>query len=179
MMHNFIIRFSLIFLIFNVILYSQNLADRTLKKSDTLSTRSSIKKSPTKAMLFSAVIPGSGQFYNQSYWKIPVILGLAAYWGYEWQNLNKNYKTYRDLYSKSLATLPPYGNYQYKLIRDFYRTERDKFAWYLGILYVANILDAYVDANLFEFDVGDDLSIKISEDLRENLTVRIFLNIKW
>ena len=35
-------------------------------------------KSPTKAMLMSAVLPGLGQFYNKSYWKIPIIYGLAG-----------------------------------------------------------------------------------------------------
>ncbi len=126
--------------------------------SNKLESKVHNRKSPTMAMLYSALLPGAGQFYNESYWKIPIILGLAAYWGYEWNDLNKNYRNYKKLYSESLVLFPPSGNYQYKVIRDFYRTERDKFAWYLGILYFANILDAYVDANLFEFDVGDDLS---------------------
>ncbi len=115
-------------------------------------------KSTTLAMLLSAGLPGAGQFYNESYWKIPVILGLASYWGYEWANLEREYKNYKNLYSESLKLYPLMGNYQYRKIRDFYRSERDKFAWYLGILYVVNILDAYVDASLFEFSVDDNLA---------------------
>ncbi|MDI6802946.1 MAG: DUF5683 domain-containing protein [Bacteroidota bacterium] len=115
-------------------------------------------KSPTIAMLLSAGLPGAGQLYNESYWKIPVILGLAGYWGYEWVGLNREYKNFKNLYSESLIKLPPSGNYQYRTDRDFYRSERDKFAWYLGILYVVNILDAYVDASLFEFSVDDNLA---------------------
>lgn len=177
-MNNFLVKFFFILLICNSVSYSQNINEIDKKKSDTVNIKSTKKKSPTKAMLFSTLLPGSGQFYNESYWKIPIILGLAAYWGYEWQSMNNSYKSYRDLYSKSLITSPPNGNYQYKLIRDFYRTERDKFAWYLGILYVANILDAYVDANLFEFDVSDDLTVTIREDSKEFLTIRVILNIK-
>lgn len=115
-------------------------------------------KSTTVAMLLSAGLPGAGQLYNESYWKIPVILGLAGYWGYEWIALNKEYQNYKNLYSESLIKLPPSGNYKYRTIRDFYRGERDKFGWYLGILYVVNILDAYVDASLFEFSVDDNLA---------------------
>jgi hypothetical protein len=109
-------------------------------------------------MLLSAVLPGAGQFYNESYWKIPVILGLGSYWGYEWVQMNNELITYKSKYSESLLKFPPSGNYQYKKFRDFYRSERDKFAWYLGILYVLNIVDAYVDASLFDFSVDDDLA---------------------
>ncbi|MBU1423794.1 MAG: hypothetical protein KKG06_11580, partial [Bacteroidetes bacterium] len=116
-------------------------------------------KSTTTAILLSAVLPGAGQFYNESYWKIPAILGLGGYWGYEWVSLNKEYKNYRNLYFESLIKFPPSGNYQYRTIRDFYRSERDRFAWYLGVLYLVNILDAYVDASLFEFSVDDNLSV--------------------
>ncbi len=175
-MVNLIIRFFFVSLLFNIVVYSQNLSELTHNKSDTSITKFFKKKSPTKAMLFSAVLPGAGQFYNQSYWKIPIILGLAAYWGYEWRDLNQNYKTYKDLYSKSLVTSTQTGVYQYKVLRDFYRSERDRFAWYLGILYVANILDAYVDASLFEFDVGDDLSLAINQDLKEFLIIKIYFN---
>ncbi len=133
-------------------------------------------KSTTFAMLLSAGLPGAGQFYNESYWKIPVILGLAGYWGYEWVGLNREYKNYKNLYSESLIKLPPSGNYQYRTIRDFYRGERDKFAWYLGILYVVNILDAYVDASLFEFSVDDNLANSTYLNYSAGLKLRIFFS---
>ncbi len=168
-----------VFFLFLIAFYSipsnaQNLLSFTDPKSDTLKGSIIRKKSPGMAMLYSALLPGAGQFYNESYWKIPIILGLAAYWGYEWNDLNKNYKNYKNLYSSSLTLYPPDGVYQYKLIRDFYRTERDKFAWYLGILYFANILDAYVDANLFEFDVGENLS-NVSTGKIFSMKIKIFL----
>ncbi|MCS7229613.1 MAG: DUF5683 domain-containing protein [Candidatus Kryptonium sp.] len=117
-------------------------------------------KSPTKAMLMSAVVPGLGQFYNESYWKIPIIYGLAGYFIYEIRQNDKNYRYYRDLFVQSIKTTG--GDYRYKRLRDFYRDQRDLFGIYLFVLYIANIVDAYVDAHLYNFDVGENLSIQLS-----------------
>lgn len=125
-------------------------------------------------MLLSAALPGAGQFYNESYWKIPVILSLGGYWGYEWVQMNNELRTYKSKYSESLVRFPPSGNYQYKNLRDFYRSERDKFAWYLGILYVLNIVDAYVDASLFEFSVDENLAISEYNNHSTGLKLRIY-----
>ncbi len=114
------------------------------------------KKSALLAVGLSAALPGAGQFYNETYWKIPVIWGLGGYWIYEWVSLNNNYQNYRTLYSESIETTPP-GNENYLRQRDFYRDERDKFAWYLGVLYFVNVIDAYVGANLYDFEVTPDL----------------------
>jgi hypothetical protein len=115
-------------------------------------------KSPLVAVLLSTALPGAGQIYNESYWKAPIIWGIAFYWGYEWNQLNKQYKDFRGQYSQSLKLNPPLGNIQLKSVRDFYRDERDKFAWYLGALYLVNLLDAFVGANLYDFSVSPDLS---------------------
>lgn len=105
-------------------------------------------------MLISAVAPGTGQIYNESYWKAPIIWSLGGYWVYEWLQLNDKYQSYRDQFSRD----PPGPNSeQTKRVRDFYRDERDKFAWYLGALYFANLLDAYVGASLYDFNVSPDL----------------------
>lgn len=165
-------------------LVCNTLISLSFNKSDTINISSSKPqpgkylqnkkvKSPTLAMLLSAVLPGSGQFYNESYWKLPIIFGLGGYWGYEWVQMNNEFKTYKLKYSESLVRFPTSGNYQYKNLRDFYRGERDKFAWYLGVLYVLNIVDAYVDASLFEFSVNDDLG---SSQLptQVNLKLKIF-----
>lgn len=141
---------------------SESLFSASITQYDTSSNQSVVlkkTKSTTTAMLLSAVLPGAGQLYNESYWKIPVILGLGGYWGYEWIQINNEYKNYRKLYSESLIKISPAGNYRYKTIRDFYKSERGRFAWYLGVLYFVNILDAYVDASLFEFSVDDNLSV--------------------
>jgi hypothetical protein len=115
-------------------------------------------KSPWLAVGLSAVVPGAGQVYDESYWKVPIIAGFAGYWVYEWVKLNNNYKDYRDQYSASITPIFPNGNTQLARIRDFYHDERDKFAWYLGALYFLNLVDAYVGAHLYDFDVSPDLT---------------------
>lgn len=159
--------FLLIFIV-NIPVASQtsfeSLFSSSVSQYDTSSNQSVLlekkkTKSTTTAILLSTVLPGAGQLYNESYWKIPVILGLGSYWGYEWIQMNNEYKNYRRLYSESLIKSPPSGNYRYKAVRDFYSSERNRFAWYLGVLYLVNILDAYVDASLFEFSVDDNLSV--------------------
>ncbi len=114
-------------------------------------------KSSLLAVGLSAAIPGAGQAYDEAYWKIPIIWGLGGYWIYEWGSLNKSYKDYREKYLNSITTTNPLGNGDFRDQRDFYRDERDKFAWYLGLLYFLNVVDAYVGANLYDFEVTPDL----------------------
>lgn len=116
---------------------------------------------PTKnawvAIGLSALVPGAGQMYNEDYWKVPVIWGLGGYWVYEWIDLNKSYQNFRSTYLASISPSLPDGDANQKRLRDFYRDERDRFAWFMGGLYFLNILDAYVGANLYDFDVSSDL----------------------
>ena len=132
---------------------------------------------PTKnawlAVGFSAVLPGSGQIYNEDYWKVPVIWGLGGYWVYEWARLNNRYKDFRDQFNASVQQRPPFGDERFLQLRDFYRDERDKFAWYLGLLYFLNLVDAYVGANLYDFDVSPDLSAEGKVVPKVMTTVRL------
>jgi hypothetical protein len=99
-----------------------------------------MKKSSWGAVLRSAIIPGYGQFYNESYWKIPVVWGFLGYLGYEWKANNDN----MSLYTTNVSN------------RNFYRDQRDLFAVYIGLTYLLNLVDAYVDANLFDLDITND-----------------------
>jgi len=110
-------------------------------------------------MLFSAVVPGAGQFYNRSYWKVPVVLGLGLYFASTWLDQNRRTQDYRQQYAASVAAGTPSTTLLNE--REFYKEQRDTFAWYFVILYVINIADAYVDAALFDFDVGPDLTLRV------------------
>lgn len=123
---------------------------------DTHTVKFKMKKSPLLAVMLSAAIPGAGQFYNQSYWKIPIIAGLAGYFGYEYFRNNNKFKDYRDRYNSSITVSNPFGDENLKTLREFYRNQRDDFVWYFIILYVVNLVDAYVDAHLFDFDVKEE-----------------------
>jgi hypothetical protein len=118
----------------------------------------SAKKSPSLAMIMSAVIPGSGQIYVHRYITIPIIWGLGYYFVKAWSDQNNRYIYYRDLFTASVkADSLGKGNGLYQSHRDFYRDDRDKFAFYIAITYILNIVDAYVSASLYSFDVSDNL----------------------
>ena len=119
-------------------------------------------KSPGKAVLMSAILPGLGQYYNESYWKIPVVYGLGAFFVYEYTKYNKDFNNYSSKFNASITTDNPSGSYYLKSYKEFYRDKRDAFIWYGGFLYLINILDAFVDAHLYGFDVNENVSLGIN-----------------
>lgn len=141
---------------------SELCANSSLDHSDSTAKKKpkefKMKKDPWKAVLFSALLPGAGQYYNESYWKIPVVLGLGGYFGYGIVNNNNKYSDYKGRYEQSQTTNNPDGDPNLKTFRDFYKDQRDDFVVYALILYVVNLIDAYVDAQLFDFDVSDSKS---------------------
>jgi len=139
----------LIFL-FSSALFSQQ--DTTL--SEETDTTFVMEKSPWFAVLQSAVVPGLGQIYNESYIKAPIIWGAAALLVYGWIYNNDLYVDYRNLYQQTQID-------RYKTLRSFYRDQRDLFTIYMGLLYLLNLVDAYVDAHLFDFNVEEDFLTKM------------------
>lgn len=138
----------------------------SLKKKANPKKPFKMKKEPWKAVAYSAVLPGAGQFYNESYWKIPVIWGLGGYFVYELIDNNNSYLDYKDQYLNSQTPENPDGNLSLKSLRDFYKDQRDNFIIYSVILYVVNLIDAYVDAQLYDFDVSDKLKISLNAEKR-------------
>lgn len=135
------------------------------------------KYHPTKsaglAMLFSAAVPGLGQAYNESYWKVPIVVGLGTYFAVEWLHYNRVYRSYRSQYSASFTPDLPQGNGNLLALREFYRDQRDTFTWYFAILYFVNVADAYVDASLYDFDVSDNLSIRLMPEAGNRMALRV------
>jgi hypothetical protein len=117
-------------------------------------------KSPLKATLLSAVLPGAGQFYNESYWKVPIVVGFGVYLLSNWLDNNRRYQDYKSQYEASIATNPPDGDQTLLNNREFYKDQRDSFTWYLLIWYFVTLVDAYVDASLYDFNVGSDLTLR-------------------
>lgn len=119
-----------------------------------------MRKNPWVAVGLSAVVPGAGQFYNESYWKIPVILAAGGLLGYQILRNNDRYNEYKDLYEQSLQTIPG-GNSNLKEQRDNFRDQRDEFIIYFGLFYLINLVDAYVDAHLYDFDVSEEMRVSM------------------
>jgi hypothetical protein len=127
------------------------------------------KKRANRVALMSAIIPGAGQFANKKYWKVPVIYGGAAVIAYFVKINNDEYKKYKEarLYksdndSTTLDPYPQFTDQDVKNREDYYRRNRDLSYIFAGVLYVLNIVDAYVDSQLMDFDVSDNLSLRIN-----------------
>ncbi|MBI4534657.1 MAG: hypothetical protein HY708_00165 [Ignavibacteriae bacterium] len=140
---------------------------------DTVTKEYHPSKLPGVALLFSALVPGAGQVYNESYWKVPIVLGFGIYFASQWLDNHRRYKDYRDQFKTSITPENPSGNSQLFSIREFYKDQRDTFTWYFAILYFANLVDAYVDASLYDFEVGEDLSIRMLPGRGPRLTLQI------
>ena len=143
-------------------------------KSETKSILLKEKHSPHKATIYSLMLPGLGQAYNKKYWKIPIIYAGIGVMIYFISNNSREYKRFSDTYDYVEGDLEktPYEDYlgysswQLKSARDIYRRNLDYSYIITGLWYLLNVVDASVDAHLFEFEVSDDLSLKIEPDIR-------------
>lgn len=128
--------------------------------------------SPKKAAIMSALLPGLGQAYNKKYWKIPVIYAGFATLGFFVKQKSDSMGVYRSGYLAKIdndsTTIDPFPGTQPEAILSAYsayRSSRDRFIIFTAFLYVANIIDATVDAHLFTFDVSEDLSFQLQPRL--------------
>ncbi len=126
--------------------------------------------SPHKASLYSFILPGLGQAYNKKYWKIPLVyagFGTLIYY------INKNKKEYQ-LFKAAYEFVPideneippndyyeQYSKEQLKIGKDKSRRNLELSYILTGFWYLINVVDAAVDAHLFDFKVSSDLSLRI------------------
>ena len=130
-----------------------------------------------KALWFAALCPGLGQIYNRRYWKLPIVAGgiVGVSYAISWNG--KYYEAYtyayRDLidgdpntnYFKEL--IPPGASYSESQLQTVFKNRQQSFrrqrdlSIIVGVgLYLICLLDAYVDAELFTFDISDNLSFE-------------------
>ena len=140
---------------------------------------------PTKATWLALVIPGGGQIYNRKYWKLPIFYGGFAGCAYALTWNSKMYKDYSTAYkdamngnmqSSSITDLLPPG---YKIsetqLKELLRKRKDTYRRYRDLsifafigVYLLSVIDAYVDAELSNFDITPDLSMKVEPAVIEN-----------
>ena len=126
-------------------------------------------QSPRKAAILSATLPGLGQIYNKKYWKIPIIYAGLLTSAYYINDNNVQYKLYRDAYLKRLDNNPDNDNFvgEYSsgdllILKDFYRRNREVSILCFVGTYIINVLDASVDAHLFDYDISEDISLQMT-----------------
>lgn len=139
---------------------SSSTSDSTVLALSTEAPHLRNPKSGTLAILLSAVVPGAGQVYAERYYTIPLIWGVGIFFYSQYNQANSYYKDFRSRYELSVKqdTIAHTGNSYFKEVRDFYHDKRDEFLIYIGLTYVLNILDAYVGATLYNFDVSPQLN---------------------
>ena len=142
---------------------------------------------PKRALWLALVFPGGGQIYNRKYWKLPIIYGgfMGCIYAMNWNNnMYKDYsQAYLDISDKDPGTAS-YNKYlhlgakidgneeRYKQIfksrKDKYRRWRDLSFFVMVGVYALSVIDAYVDAELSEFDISKDLSLKVEPTIMNN-----------
>lgn len=169
------------------------------------------KPDAIKAVWLGAICPGAGQIYNKSYWKLPIVYGAFMGCGYAVSMMQNRYNGYKqayiDLYrdvqagsvsedpSKSYIAVLPEG---YDLSRvggastwmntlknrqTIYRRYRDYSILATVVVYALSLIDAYVDAQLFDYDISPDLTLNVEPqiyyDIQHQRSAEIKLAIQF
>jgi len=138
------------------------------------------KHSPRKATIRSLIIPGWGQAYNKKYWKIPIVYTAI---GIPIGTFIYNKKMYKQTgeVAKMLSSTPPdtadYKNRVDEIFyyfferperlpslidaRNQYRKNMDYSVLFILLFWGLNVVDATVDGHLKDFDVSDNLSMRL------------------
>jgi hypothetical protein len=130
---------------------------------------------PGKSMLMSLVVPGTGQIYNKSYLRVPFVYAAVGGMGYV---LFYNSRQYQCLKHAHMVRVDG-GDYtppdncpkkladqlelitdapRLKLLRDQANQDRQRSIVIFSLVWLANGIDAFVDANLKDFYIDDNLS---------------------
>ncbi len=153
---------------------------RQLRREQRALEYANFKPDPSKSLWLALTFPGAGQIYNRKYWKLPIIYGGAmgvayavSYYGGHYNDYMRGYRDYLDTdpttnyhlelvpqgYPESSA-----GNYVKNRVNS-YRRYRDLFIVVGVAVYALSVIDAYVDAQLADFDISTDLSMKVRPKL--------------
>lgn len=164
---------------------SKALAPKALRKKRNWATW---RPDTKRAMWLALVLPGAGQIYNRKYWKLPIIYGGFVGCAYAMSWNNQMYHDYSQAYLDIMDDDPNTQSYnqflhlgakidasnieRYKEIfrkrKDRYRRWRDMSMFVMIGVYAFSVIDAYVDASLSEFDISDDLSLRVEPTVINN-----------
>lgn len=140
------------------------------------------RPNPKRAMWLAIVLPGAGQIYNRKYWKLPIFYGgfVGCLYALSWNGQmyhdysqayvdlmdnDPNTQSYNDfLHLGTVINESNKSHYQevFRKRKDRYRKWRDLSVFALIGVYALSVIDAYVDASLSEFDISDDLSLRVA-----------------
>ena len=148
----------------------------SIQKAMAAETKPRFIPNSNRAIWLALVIPGGGQIYNRKYWKLPIVYGGFVGCAYALTWNNRMYKDYSQAYldimdddpdTKSYEDFLPHGmsaegmEDTFKKRKDFYRRNRDLSIFCFIGVYILSVIDAYVDAELSDFDISKDLGLQI------------------
>jgi hypothetical protein len=187
---------NLLFLILVFAISSVSYAQDKSTKEEKQKIRK-LNSKPRKAALMSTLVPGLGQIYNKRYWKAPIVwvgLGMTGFLYYQnriyFNDFKREYGYLTDTSASTTSNIIINGYSTAGKSADQIARQRDSYRYYrdldlligLGI-YALNIIDASVDAHLKEFDINDNLSLKVKPLLYANLnrqfTAGLTLNFRF
>lgn len=129
---------------------------------------------PKKSLMW-AIIPGGGQVYNRRYWKVPLVYAAMGGIVYAIDYNQTRFRSLKKALELKLKDEPhEYTGTRIDDVRTL-RTLRDDFdkntqLSYIGmfLVYALQGVEAYTDAHLMDFDIGDDLSLQLQPRLEIN-----------
>ena len=135
-------------------------------------------KDPSRAAILSAAFPGSGQIYNNKYWKLPIVYGggIALGYGIHWNHVRYN-ETRQALFAVKTGNIDPENPLhtlpENTLERETDRFRRDRDLLILGsmLAYFIVIVDSYVDAHLINFPKKKNTAIQLTPSLRQDFGI--------
>lgn len=130
---------------------------------------------PGKSMLMSLVIPGAGQIYNKSYLRVPFVWGAVGGMGYLVNKNTVEYQCRKTAYEAKIdgvSYVPPCKDCdanlelitdpsRLRILRDNANENRQLSIVGFTLVWLANGIDAFVNAHLKDFDLDEDLSIRV------------------
>ncbi len=142
------------------------------------------KPDPSTATWIALAIPGGGQIYNRKFWKLPIVYGgfVGCLYAYNWNG--QMYKDYRQAYLDIMDSDPNTDSfkdffrpgYDYEAnkeyLKDVFKKRKDRYRrWrdlsifsFIGV-YALSVIDAYVDAQLSNFDISEDINVSIEPQI--------------
>ena len=124
---------------------------------------------PGTATLYSLLVPGLGQIYNKEYWKLPIYLGAIGFAIHLYSDFQLNYERFRNIYiqaaDKEVEYSGPISADQALYYRNVYRRYRDYSVLAIAALYLLQVIDANVFSYMHDFEVDDDIALKVAPAL--------------
>ena len=178
----------------NRAVYEDSVVDGRIFMADTLKNVrpkrnwATWRPNAKRAMWLAIVLPGAGQIYNRKYWKLPFVYGGFVGCAYAMRWNNQMFRDYSQAYMDIMDDDPNTQSYNQFLhlgatidasnierYKEIFRKRKDKFRRWRDMgtfvmigIYAFSVIDAYVDASLSEFDISDDLSLRVEPAVLNN-----------